>query len=198
MRTWSSWDFNVSLLPYSSGTQATTTAFSNFFYRLMHVFLFFHGPIKRHIKFNSPSSHRGSLRIMESELGSDPLHCHVTFWARFAHPGHVSHHSKSMRATVVCGLLPNCAVWGHRRGQGTWEKQSPSMCIYVFRIFIDVVFCGEAFYSKRKPQAPRQGGTAQLSCGRDSHRGALLCCVGLYFEGKIQGTSLAGMAECQN
>lgn len=86
MRKWSRWDLDVSLLPSSSGTQATTTTFLNFFYRLMHLSLFSHGPIKRHIKFNSPSSHRDSLRITESEHGSDPLHCHVTFWAWFTHP----------------------------------------------------------------------------------------------------------------
>lgn len=49
----------------------------------MHLFLFFHGPIERHIKFNSQSPQHSILRIIEPELSSDSSHCHETFWALF-------------------------------------------------------------------------------------------------------------------
>lgn len=62
--------------------------FLNFFYRLVYLFLFSHGPTKKHIKFNSPSSQGNVLRIIKSELAFDSLYCHVSFWALFA-PEHV-------------------------------------------------------------------------------------------------------------
>lgn len=144
---------------------------------LLPLFLLSHGPIERHIKFNSQSSQYNILRITESEFASDSSHCHANFWPLFT-PEHVFTTTANLWQLLSCQWATPC-LWCMgptpvARGQREVRESRP---LNVQLSFPNIYRCGDGFYSKKKPQVPRRGEPAQLSRGRNTHRGTLLCCV---------------------